>query len=361
MDMNQFPSMRAVLVTAALSCAVPVAHAQTARDTVDRFVAAEMARKHVPGIAIAVVQSGRVIKAAGYGFADLEDSVRVTPQTVFKIGSVSKQFLASSIMMLAQDKKLSVDDPVSKYIPGTPASWSGITLRRFLTHTSGVLREGPAFDPYKLQADSVVIQSAFARPLEFPTGSKYQYCNVCYFTLADVIRRVSGQPWDAFVADRIFKPVGMASSRTTTTTDIVPNRSRGYVWRQDHYLNAQEYLALRPSGAFLSTVLDLAKWDAALYEEKILTKASRDAMYSPVRLTDGKTYGYGFGWMIDSLDHHWQVHHGGSLPGFRAEMARFPDEGLTIIVLTNADDARPEETARGIARLYFSNAMPRQK
>ena len=323
-------------------------------DTVDRFIAAEMARRHIPGVSLAVVRGGKVIKAGGYGMADLEHRIAVTPQTVFKIGSVSKQFLATGVMLLAQDGRLSVDDPISKFYPGAPESWRDITVRHFLTHTSGVLREGPAFDAMKVQHDSVVIRSAFVAPLQFPTGSKYQYCNVCYFTLADLIARVSGKPWDAFLAERVFRPVAMTSTRTTTTTELIPNRARGYVWRDSGYVNAAEFLALRPSGAFLSSVLDLVKWDAALATDRILTKASREAMWTPVRLTGGGSYGYGFGWTLDSLDGHWRVHHGGSLPGFRAEMARFPNDSLTVIVLTNGDSARPDEIAAGVARVYLS-------
>jgi D-alanyl-D-alanine carboxypeptidase len=335
--------------------AQPVARSASARDTVDRYVAAEMERMRIPGVALAVVRAGKVIKAEGYGVADLEHQIPVTPRTVFKIGSVSKQFIATGIMVLAQDGRLNVDDPVSRYFAGVPDSWRGVTLRHFLTHTSGVLREGPAFDPAKVQPDSIVIQSAFGRPLEFPTGSRYQYCNVCYFTLADVIARVSGKPWDVFLAERVFQPMGMTATRTTTTTALVPHRARGYAWRDSGYVNAAEFLALRPSGAFLSTVLDLAKWDAALYEDRMLTKSSRDAMWTPVRLTGGSTHGYGFGWTLDSVDGHWRVHHGGSLPGFRAEMARFPNDSLTFIVLTNADGARPDQIARGVARIYFSS------
>jgi D-alanyl-D-alanine carboxypeptidase len=324
-------------------------------DSADRFVAAEMARKHVPGVAIAVVRAGKVIKAQGYGIADVEHDVPVTAQTVFKIGSVSKQFLASGIMLLAQDGRLAVDDPVAKHVPGTPETWNGITLRHFLTHTSGVIREAPLFDPYRVQPDSIVIRSAFSAPLDYPTGTKYQYCNVCYFTLADVIARTSGKKWDMFLAERVFTPLGMTSTRTTTTSDLVPHRARGYVWKNAGYTNAEEYLAVRPSGAFLSTVLDLAKWDAALYTDRILTRASRDAMYTPVRLTDGRTYPYGFGWLVDTFDGHARVHHGGSLPGFRAEMARFPDDSLTVIVLTNADGAVPLEIVSGLARIYLAS------
>src|SRR5262249_20601758 len=156
--------------------------------------------------------------------------------------SVSKQFLATGVMLLVQDGRLALEDPIAKFYPDAPESWRGITVRHFLTHTSGVLREGPAFDPLKVQHDSLVIKSAFPRPLEFATGSKYQYCNVCYFALADIIARVSGKSWDAFLEERAFRPMAMTSTRTTTTTDLVPHRARGYVWRENRYLNAPEFL-----------------------------------------------------------------------------------------------------------------------
>jgi CubicO group peptidase (beta-lactamase class C family) len=341
--------------------AQPARSAAPGGDAADRFVAAEMARKHIPGVSLAVVRSGKVIKAQGYGLADLEHEIPVTPETVFKIGSVSKQFLATGIMLLAQDGRLSVDDPIAKHLDGVPESWRQITLRHLLTHTSGLLREGPAFDPLKVQPDINVIRSAFAAPLEFPTGSKYQYCNVCYFSLAEIIARVSGKPWEVFLSERVFTPTGMSATRTTTTTALVARRARGYTWRTDRYVNAAEFLAVRPSGAFLSTVVDLAKWDAALYEDRILTKSSREAMWKPAQLTGGATSGYGFGWQLGSLDGHRRVHHGGSLPGFRAEMARFPDDGLTVIVLTNADSAVPGEIVAGVARIYLPGGSRRDQ
>jgi CubicO group peptidase (beta-lactamase class C family) len=358
-------STRLCALVLAFAALVAPLHSQQANskpsssDPVDAFVTAEMARRHVPGVSLAVARKGKVIKATGYGMADLEHEIPVAPETVFKIGSVSKQFLATGIMLLVQDGKLGVDDPIAKYISDAPEAWRGITIRHFLTHTSGVLREGPAFDPFKVQADSLVISSAFSRPLEFPIGSKYQYCNVCYFTLAEIIARVSGQPWDVFLAERVFRPLGMTATRTTTTTALVARRARGYTWREGRYENAAEFLAVRPSGAFLSTVADLAKWDAALAEDRVLTRASREQMWKPMRLTTGALTEYGFGWQLGDVDGHRRVHHGGSLPGFRAEMALFPDDGLTVILLTNADGAQPDTLAAGVARIYFSASTQR--
>lgn len=361
-------SPRRVLALLLLSStyAAPL-HAQAARassakrDTVDRYIAAEMARLHIPGVSLAVVRRGRVIKAEGYGMADLEHQIPVTPQTVFKIGSVSKQFIATGVMLLVQDGRLSVDDPIAKFYGGAPESWRGIAVRHLLTHTSGLIREGPAFDPMKVQHDSIVVRSAFSQPLVFATGTRYQYCNVCYFALADIVARVSGKPWEAFFAERVFGPLGMSATRATTTTELVPHRARGYGWRDGRYVNALEFLAMRPSGAFLSSVLDLARWDSALYQNSPLTNATRGAMWAPTRLAAGEISGYGFGWTVDTVDGRWRVHHGGSLPGFRAEMARFPNDSLTVIVLTNADAAQPAVIARDVARIYFSAASPERR
>jgi D-alanyl-D-alanine carboxypeptidase len=225
------------------------------------------------------------VKAKGYGFAEVDRREPVTPETVFRIGSISKQFLATGIMLLAQDGKLTVDDPISKHLAGTPASWGSITLRHLLSHTSGVQREGPAYKQYEVQADNVIVQSAYVQPLLFPTGAKYEYCNVCYFALADVIARTSGTPWDVFLTRRVFAPQGMTSTRTTTNHSD-PVDATGYFWREKSLLRRERYTvarneATRPSGAFQSTVLDLARWDAALYRDDVLTRATREAMWTP--------------------------------------------------------------------------------
>ena len=327
-------------------------------DKLDDHVKAMMEKQHIPGLAVAVVKDGKIVKAEGYGLANIELNVPVRADTVFKIGSVSKQFISAGILMLAQEGKLSLDDPISKYLEGTPETWKPITIRHLLTHTSGIVREAPGFDPLKIQSDADVIKTAYPLPLRFTPGEKWEYCNVGYFSLAEIIRKVSGKAWGDYLTDVLFKPLGMNATRTTSMTELVSNRANGYGWRDGKYSNAAIYLALRPSGAFLSTVLDLAKWDAALYTDQFLKQATREQMWSDVKLNNGKTYPYGFGWSLDAVGGHTLRHHGGSLPGFRAELSRFMDDRLSVIVLTNSNNADPETIALEVAELFIPNLIP---
>jgi D-alanyl-D-alanine carboxypeptidase len=337
----------------------PAAHA----DSIDDYVTAQMEKQHIPGLSLAVIKEGKVVKAKGYGWANVETKTPATTETVYKIASVSKQFIASGIMVLAQDGKLAVDDKVSKYLRGTPEIWKEITIRHLLTHTSGIPREAPGFDPMKVQPDADVIKTSYPLPLRFAPGEKWEYCNVGYFALAEIIYKVSGKPWGEFLAQRVFTPAGMTATRTTTSSEIVSNRAGGYTWTGSTLKNAENYLAVRPSGAFLSTVADLAKWDTALTTGSALSRSSLDQMWTPVMLKSDKTHPYGFGWSLDAYRGHKHFHHGGSLPGFRSEFARFPGDKLTVIVLTNLSSASPGSIANGVAALYIpalaaSSAIP---
>ena len=321
-------------------------------DHVDDYVRAEMKRQHIPAVSIAVIKNGVVVKAEGYGLADIEHGIAATPDTVFKIGSVSKQFLATGIMLLVQDKKIGLDDKISKYLDGTPQTWEGITVRHLLTHTSGLVREAPGFNQYKVQPDIDVIKTAYPLPLQFAPGEKYQYSNLGYFALADIIRKVSGKPWADFLTERVFAPLGMTSTRATTVAAIVPKRADGYVWIRDAFQNTENWPAVRPSGAFLSTALDLAKWEAALLTDQTLKASTKTEMWTPVVLNDGQKYPYGFGWTLDDFRGVEAVQHGGSLTGFRAHYLRWPTYGLTVVTLTNLATADVESLGTGIAVKY---------
>lgn len=327
-------------------------------DKVDDYVKGEMQRQRIPGASIAVIKDGKVIKAEGYGLANVELNVPARPETVYKIGSVSKQLIATGIMLLVQEGQLSLDDKISKFLDGTPDTWKEITVRHLLTHTSGIVREAPGFDPLKIQNDADVIKTAYPLPLRFAPGEKWEYCNVGYFSLVEIIRRVSGKSWGDYLNERLFMPLEMNATRTTTMTEIVQNRANGYVWRAGKLDNAGILFALRPSGAFLSTVLDLAKLDAAFYTDRILKPSTLSQMWMPVKLNNEATHPYGFGWELSSVGGHKLVHHGGSLPGFRAQFSRFVDDKLSVVVLTNGDNADPNLISLGIAALYIPGLIP---
>lgn len=326
-------------------------------DQTDDFIRAEMRRQNIPGLSVVVLKHGGVIKAEGYGLANIKLRIPATPETVYKIASVSKQFVAAGIMRLVQDGQLGLGDPISKYLEGTPATWNGITIRHLLTHTAGLVREAPGSDPFKVQSDADVIRTAYPLPLRFAPGEKWEYSNVGYFALAEVIRKAAGRPWSEYLRDKIFRPSGMNSTYPTNTKERVPNRALGYV-DNDALRDADEWPALRPSGAFLSTVLDLAKWDATLYTDNVLSDSTRRQMWTPVTLNDGSSYPYGFGWMFADVRGHRLVHHPGGMPGARADIARFVDEGLTIIVLMNLNDVDIDAVVRGVATLYLPSPVP---
>jgi D-alanyl-D-alanine carboxypeptidase len=314
------------------------------------YVKAEMKRQRIPGLSLAIVENGNVILAEGYGSANLELNVPTKAETVYKICSVSKQFIATGIMLLAQEGRLGLDDPISKYLDHTPETWKAITIRHLLTHTSGIVREAPGFDPFKVQSDADVVKTAYQLPLRFSPGEKWEYSNTAYFALAEIIRKVAGQPWSEYLRKMVFLPSGMNTTFTTNTTEKLSNRAVGYT-DNDKLRKAKDWLALRPSGAFLSTVLDLAKWDTTLYTDKVLSESSRNQMWIPVKLNNGTSYPYGFGWQLGELKGHKVVYHNGGMPGFRAAFARLVNDHLTIIILINLDDVDVDSIVHGIVAL----------
>jgi len=322
-------------------------------DQVDDIVKAEMAQQHIPGLALAVMKDGHIVRSGGYGMASVELNVPVTPKTVFKIGSMSKQFLAAAMMILVQDGKVRLDDNVGRFIEDAPPSWAGITVRRLLSHTGGLVREGPAFNALKAQPDIQIIRSAYPEALVFAPGERWQYSNTGYFTIAEIISRLSGEPWPAFLEHRVFGPLHMAATRTTTWQDLVPNRADGYEWQDGKLQRALEFLALRPSGAFLSTVEDYAKWDAALYTDAPLTDSSRKQMWTAVMLNNQTSSAYGFGWEVQVRGGKRSVHHGGALSGFKSHVARFPDDRLSFVVLTNGGHVQPDKVLWKVAAVWL--------
>lgn len=326
--------------------------AQT-EDQVDHFIHAEMKKQHIPGVALAVIKSGKIIKAKGYGLANVETNTPVTRDSVFKIGSISKPIIAMGIMLLVEEGRISLDDKVSRYLDGTPETWKDVTVRHLLSHTSGIIREAPGFDATRTQPDAEVIKTAYSLPLNFKPGEKYEYSNVGYFALAEIVHKVSGKPWSEFLSERIFKPLGMSSTRTTTFDEIVPHRAAAYSFAKDKLTNAEITFALRPSGAFLSTLSDLIKFEAALDGPDFLKPETRKAMWTPFKFNDGTSSMYGLGWRTEEINGIKRIGHGGNLNGFKSFYGRFVDEGLTIIVLTNLDQVDFYRFSTDIAAHYI--------
>jgi D-alanyl-D-alanine carboxypeptidase len=345
-------AMRVLLAILNLLLLISCISAQPA-DKVDDFIKAEMRKQHIPGVALAVIKDGKIIKTRGYGSANVETNTPVTNETVFKIGSISKPIIAMGIMLLVEDGKISLDDKVSKFLDGTPETWKDITVRNLLSHTSGIVREAPGFDGAKIQPDAEVIKTAYPLPLNFKPGEKYEYSNVGYFSLAEIIRQVSGKPWSEFLTERIFKPLGMNSTRATTFNEIILNRANAYSFNGNKLTNAEITLAIRPSGAFLSTLADLIKLEAALNGKDFLKPASRKAMWTPFKFNDGKDSIYGLGWRIEEINGIKRIGHGGNLNGFKSFYARFVNDGLTIIVMTNLDQVDFYQFSKDIAAHYI--------
>lgn len=346
------------LVRVLLFVLLPVFVPQLRADAVDDLVNAELARQQIPGAALAVMKDGKLAKSAGYGLANVEEKIPVRPETVFRIASVGKQFIATGILLLVEDGKLTLDDRLGALLDDAPLAWAPLTVRQLLSHTSGLVRESPGYLPILRQPDIAVIRAAYPLPLQFAPGEKYQYSNVGYFTLAEIIRRKGGRPWPEFIAARVFRP---AQLDATGTTDQPPRgpRATGYAGKEGKWTPVTDALAVRPSGAFHSTVLDLAKWDCVLDGDAVLKPSSRKEMWTRVRLNDGGTHDYGLGWAVTAKGGRDMIRHGGSQSGFRTEYLRFPKERVTVIVLANADEAKPAVFAERVAELFLP-ATPKQ-
>jgi CubicO group peptidase (beta-lactamase class C family) len=360
-------SLRRSLATAALIAllfAMPCAAQENVSAKIDEYIQAEMKQQRIPGLSLSVIRDGKIVLAKGYGFANVEHQVSVTPETVFQSGSVGKQFTATAVMMLVEEGKIRVDDKISTYFADAPESWKNITVRHLLTHTAGTTDYPDDFDFRRDLTEDELFKRAVAIPVAFQPGEKWSYSNIGYLTLGILIRKVTGKFYGDFLEERVFKPLGMYTARIISEADIVPNRAAGYRLVQDELKN-QEWVSpslnTTADGALYLTVLDMAKWDAALYGEKLLKKSSLETMWTPVKLNDGSTYPYGFGWRLGEVRGHRLVEHGGSWQGFKSFIARYVDDKLTVVLFANLGQADQEKIAHGVAAIYDPELAPPPK
>ena len=336
-----------------------VSHAQPSpgklQAQVDSLVKSEMQKQKIPGLSIVVVKNGKIDYIKGYGFSNLEHKVAVRPETIFQSGSVGKQFTAFAIMLLVEDGKLGLEDPLTKFFPGAPRSWDSITVKNLLTHTGGF---GDYPDEFDFRADyneDSLFRVIRKIPLRFNPGEKSQYSNIGYVTLGLIIGKVTGKFYGDFLQERIFKPLGMSTARVISEYDIIPNRAAGYMMENGTIKNQRwvsPTINTTADGSLYVTALDMAKWETALNEGRLLKRESYEAMWTPVKLNNGSTYPYGFGWRIDTVNGKRILNHGGTWQGFESVIRRYPGGKVGIIVLANLLRSNPNKIATRVMELY---------
>jgi CubicO group peptidase (beta-lactamase class C family) len=306
-----------------------------------------------PGASVMVIKDGEALLTRSYGLADVEQNVPVTPATNFRLASVTKQFTATAVLMLVDQGRIGLDDPITKYFPQFPAFAEDIKIRHLLQHTSGIADYEPIYGnpfPEQILDRGVVEIIAGTDATYFRPGSEHRYSNSAYAILAVLVEDISGMSFPAFLETRIFGPLGMTNTvayRKGETT--VTNRALGYTVTDKVIENSDQsaWSAVLGDGGVYSSVLDLQVWDRALYDGGLLTAEMRQAAWTP------GIENYGFGWRIDEYNGHKRYHHSGSSSGFRNFMQQFPDDKLTIIVLTNRAEPDVEPLAEKIADLYL--------
>lgn len=315
----------------------------------------------VPGASVLVLRDGEALVRRSYGLADLENGIATTPSTNYRLASVSKQFTAVAVLLLMEDGKLTLDDPVRRWLPSLPDAAQAVTIRHLLTHTSGLIDYEDVMDP----ADTRQVHDAdVLRLLEsqdhtyFAAGSDYRYSNSGYALLALIVEHASGLRYADFMRQRIFAPLGMRDTVAFEDgVSHVAHRAYGYSFEDGAWKRTDQSTtsAVLGDGGVYSSMDDLARWDAALYDERLLKAATLRQAFTPATKTDDPQVEYGFGWRItgDSL---W---HSGESIGFRNVIVRYPEQHTTVIVLTNRNDPEPYETAKKIAALALGGVPAR--
>jgi Beta-lactamase class C and other penicillin binding proteins len=360
MNLNPLAALSGLVCSLLLGALAFAPTAASAADPVDDLMEARRKAQKIPGLSLVVIKEGKIVRAKGYGLARVEEpAVPATDRTVFGIASVTKQFTAVAVLMLVEDGKLSLDDTIGKHLDGLPESWRGVTVRQLLNHTSGI----PSYtalpdygqDPARDYTQRELIGRVFDKPMDFAPGTDWAYNNTGYYLLGMLIEKVTGKSYGAFLEERIFRPLGMADTRMDDRGAKIPRRAVGYTLEAEKVRPADLLSPTQPfaAGALLSTAQDLAKWDAALYTDKLLPKAAREAMWTPTKLKDGTERSYGFGWVVDTYRTRRRVHHSGGINGFSSYLTRFPDDRVTVIVLTNQDAADPGQIAHEVAAEYI--------
>ena len=307
---------------------------------------------------VLVAKGGQIVFEKGYGMANIELDVPSTPDTKFRLGSITKQFTSTAILQLQEQGKLSVQDLACKYVDNCPESWKPVTIHQLLTHTSGIpsYTAMPEFPKPKFMRQPLspieVVMLTKDKPLDFPPGTKYRYDNTGYVMLGVIIEKVSGEKYADYLQKHILDPLEMKDTGYDVTRKILKGRAAGYSPMGPKNFQNADYLDMslpHAAGSMYSTTRDLYRWDRALYGEKVLSKASKEAAWKAEKES------YGYGWMLAPMANHKQIGHGGGINGFSTYIARFPEDDAAVIVLSNNEAGNAGAVAGSLAGVLFGN------
>jgi len=322
---------------------------------------AQYAVAGAPGASVVVVRDGRVLLERAYGLADVDSGVRATPRTDYRLASLTKEFTATAVMLLADAGTLSLDDPVSRWLPDLPACAHGVTIRHLLTHTSGIWAYEdfvPDTQTYQVKDRDALELIKRADSLYFPPGTEFRYSNTGYALLALVVEAASGMPFARFLRERVFLPAGMRNTVAYEQgVSSVPRRAYGHALEDGRWVRADQSntSAVLGDGGVYTSVDDLVRWSRVLFGQsrRLVRPATQQLAWTSYTLADGRPGGYGFGWFVDHEAHGLRLWHNGETRGFTNGIVVYPEQRLMVVLLTNRLGGTPWETAQRIAQLYL--------
>lgn len=335
-------SITALLVSACIVHSQPPTDAAITA-AADKLAAQALSRTGAAGLSVAVARDGKVIHSKGYGLAEVEHDVKADGDSMFRMGSITKQFTTAAIMRLVEQGKFGIDDPITKHVPGYNTQGREITIRHLLTHTSGIksyteIKRVMEDEPEREFTHQEMLDIVQNEPLAFEPGTAHAYSNTGYYLLGMIIENVSGKKYCEYMRDEFFGPLGLTHTRCDSNTEIIKGRAQGYTLAEEKLVNDRGLATGTPfaAGMLLATAHDLVVWADALAAGKVVSAESYKLMSTPSKLTGGGAIDYGFGLFIDSLDGHARLQHGGDIFGFNSMLARFPADGVTVAVISNS-------------------------
>ena len=344
------------------------------KQEIDRYINVEMKKEQIPGLAYAIVSNGKIIDSGAYGWANVELKAPVTPHSLFNIGSIGKTFTATAVMLLQKEGRLSIDDPINKYLDSLPDSWKNIRIKNLLTHTSGIKDYAHDFPGYPFIekdrrqdiSESKFIRMATDLPLNFQPGERWAYSNSNFVLLGFIIHKLADKPVGDFMKEKIFNLAGMKETRYTDVHEIIANRASGYLLDEDannKLINGEyvsNFFSKMGDMGILTTATDLARWSIAQDEAKILDSQTLEQMWTPSKLVTGVEamglvgVNYGMGWGIINHRGYKEIGHPGSfISGYTATLSRFPEKNFAVVVLTNLNPTNVSWIGYNIAGFYY--------